>query len=153
MATLIEDVSDYVNKAMPLIGDIKVEHVQNDVDRYLNFTPEDLEKMDKQECVEAQYVILQYSLSILKKMNKYRATLSVNKRTFNRHLSQVYNSYNTYNGYDMVHATACAEHEYLRLMDNEICKIEALLQEFEGISAKVEKLSQIFRDLSFCKGN
>ncbi len=153
MATLVEEVNSFVEKAMPLIGDVKVEHVQNDIDKYLNFTIEDLNGMDKEDCVQAQYMIMQYSLSILKKMNKYRATLAVNKRTFNRYLSEVYNSYNTYNGYEMVLASACAEHEYLRLMDNEICKIEVLLQEFEGITQKVEKLSQVFRDLSFCRGS
>ncbi len=34
---------------------------------------------------------------------------------------------------------------------NEIIKLEALLQEYEGLSARVDKLAQVFRDLSFSK--
>lgn len=149
--SLVKKVKEYTEEAKALIGDVKVDHVHNDIDYYFNLTPEDMGKMDKEDCVHAQYFILQFSISITKKLNSIRASLAANQKEFNRALSQVYNSYNSFNGSAMIHASACVEHEHLRDMDNEISKLESLLQEYDGLSFKAEKLAQVFRDLSFCK--
>ena len=151
MGTLSSQVEEFVEETNKLMGDVKVEHVLNNVDIYLNYTSEDLYKMTKQDCVHAQYFLMQYSISLSRKINVIKYKLAANKRTFDRALSQVYNSYNTYNGFDMVKGMACSEHENLRFMDNEICKLESIIQEYDGISQKVEKMAQVFRDLSFSK--
>ena len=151
MGTLVDAVKSYTDGAKALIGDIKVDHVHNDIDSYFNMTPTDLSKMSKEDCVHAQYFIMQFSISITKKLNSVKAVLAANQKEFNRAMSQVYGSYNSFSGAAMVHASACAEHEHLKIMDDEITKLEALLQEYDGLSFKAEKLAQIFRDLSFSR--
>lgn len=149
--SLSSEVEKFVEETNRLIGDVKVEHVLNDVDVYLNYTSEDLYGMTKQSCVHAQYFLMQYSISLGRKINTFKYKLAANKRTFDRALSQVYNSYNTYGGFEIVKGMACSEHENLRFMDNEICKLESIITEYDGVSQKIEKMAQIFRDLSFSK--
>jgi len=36
-------------------------------------------------------------------------------------------------------------------MDDEITKLEALIQEYDLIPLKAEKLAEVFRGLSFCR--
>lgn len=148
---LAKEVSKYITEAKALIGDVKIDHVHNDIDYYFNLTPEDISNMDKEDCVQAQYFIMQYSISVTKKMNSIKAAKEANKKEFNRALSRVYKSYDTYMGTAMIHASACSEHDHLREMDNEISKLEGLIQEYEDVPAKAEKLAQVFRDLSFSK--
>jgi len=149
--SLVTDVDSYVKKSKAVIGDFDIEHVHNDISYYFNLSPQQIEKMDKEEFIRAQYFIMQYSISITKKLNTIKSLLLANQKEFNRALSQVYNSYNSFNGSTMIHSLACSEHEHLRQMDDEITKLEALIQEYEGITFKAEKLAQIFRDLSFCR--
>lgn len=148
---LSEEVKNYTTEAKALIGDVVIDHVHNDIAHYFNLTPEEMGKMDKEDCVQAQYFIMQYSISISKKINNVKSSLLANQKEFNRAMAKVYNDYNSFNGAAMIHASACNEHEHLREMDNEITKLEALLQEYEGLSFKSEKMVQIFRDLSFCR--
>lgn len=149
--TLSQEVKQYIDEAKALIGDIKVDHVHNDIDYYFNLTPEDIAKMDKEDCVQAQYFIMQFSISLSRKLNSIRAALAANQKEFNRALSQVYNSYSSFIGTAMIHASACSEHTHLKEMDDEITKLEGLLQEYEGVSPKAEKLAEVFRGLSFCR--
>lgn len=151
MATLIDEVEKFVDNSNKIMGAVNVEHVQNDVQKYLNFTLEDLDRMSKEDCVVAQYFLMQYSTSLTKKINKIKYRLAANKKTFERLLSQVYNTYNTYNGQAIVTATACSEHAHLRQIDNENTKMEALIQDNEMVSHKLEKISEIFKNLSFCR--
>lgn len=151
MSTLVNDVNDFVTRAKAMIGDLNVNHVQNDIDEYFNLTVNDLSRMSKEDCVKAQYFIMQFSISLTKKINSYKSSLFANKKEFNRALSGVYGSYSSYNGYDIILGQACGEHTHIRDMDTEITKLECLIQEFEGLSFKAEKLAQVLKDLSFCK--
>lgn len=151
MGTLVNDVSDFIGKAKTMIGDLNVEHVQNDIDEYFNLTHSELSQMNKEDCIKAQYFIMQFSISLTKKINNYKSALLANKKEFNRALSSVYGSYSSYNGYDIILGQACGEHSNIRDMDTEITKLECLIQEFEGLSFKAERLAQVFKDLSFCK--
>ena len=141
----------FLKESKALIGDINVSHVQNDIDYYFNLTPEDLSEMNKEDCVQAQYFVMQFSISITKKINSIKAKLLANKKIFNKEIAKVYADYNQYSGYDNIIASACNEHERIEFMDNEINKLEALIQEYDSLSFKAEKLAQVFRDLSFCK--
>ena len=149
--TLSSEVKQYVEEAKALIGDVKIDHVHNDIDYYFNLTPEDIDKMDKEDCVHAQYFIMQYSISITKTLNSLKAARSANIKDFNRALSQVYSSYSSFMGTAMIHASACSEHAHLCTMDNEITKLDALIQEYDEVPLKAEKLAEVFRGLSFCK--
>jgi hypothetical protein len=149
--SLSKDVKEYVDEAKALIGDVKIDHVHNDIDYYFNLTPEDIDKMDKEDCVQAQYFIMQYSISITKKINSLKAANAANIKEFNRALSQVYSSYSSFIGSAMIHASACSEHAHLQTMDNEITKLEALIQEYDNVPLKAEKLAEVFRGLSFCR--
>lgn len=151
MGALVDTVQTFLTKSAAIIGDLNVEHVQNDISSYFNMSIDDLSKMDKEDCIHAQYFILQYSISITKKINQVKARLAANKKEFNRSFAQVYNSYNTYNGYDIILGLAISEHSHLKSMDDEITKLEALIQEYEGLGFRAEKLAQVFKDLSFCK--
>lgn len=151
MAKLVEEVAAYIEKSQALIGDINIEHVQNDIDHYFNLTPKDIDNMDKQECQYAQYFILQFSMSLTKKINRVKWALSANNKEFNRAIASVYNNYNSYNGQEVVKASACQEYSHLRELDDEITKLEGLIQEWEYISTKAEKLAAVFRDISFSK--
>lgn len=153
MSTFSESVDSYVKESKKIIGDIPVEHIQNNVDEYLNMTEEELDKLNKEACVYGQYLITQYAISLSRKLNTLKGKLSVNKRTFDRYLSKYVCDENKYFNYDTLRAKACASDSDLRCMDNEICKIESLIQEYDGIVVKLEKMSQIFRDLSFCRSN
>lgn len=149
--SLAKDVKEYVVEAKALIGDVKVDHVHNDIDYYFNLTPEDIGKMHKEDCVQAQYFIMQFSISLSRKLNSIKSNLAANQKEFNRALSKVYESYSSFLGSAMIHASACSEHAHLREMDDEITKLEGLLQEYDGVSFKSEKLAQVFRDLSFSR--
>jgi hypothetical protein len=151
MPNLAEEILTSVNEVKDSFGAVTVEHVQNDIGHYFNLSIDELSDMSKQDCVMAQYMILQYSLSITKKINNIKSKLIANKKEFNRAFSAVYNSYNSYNGYEIIYGLATTEHEHLKTMDTEITKLECLIQEYDTISVKAEKLSQIFRDLSFCQ--
>mgnify|MGYP001244572424 CR=1 FL=1 len=148
---LKKEVADFVSESKALIGDVGVDHIHNDVSMYFNMTEADLSDLDKEGCVRAQYFILQYAISMSQKINSTRGGLMMNKKFFERALSQVYGSYNSFMGHALIVGAACAEHVHLRDIDNEIIKLEALLQEYEGLSARVDKLAQVFRDLSFSK--
>ena len=151
MTALVEEVDGYIKTSHDLIGDINVEHVHNDIDYYFNMTPKDLDGMDKEACVYAQYFILQFSLSLTKKLNKVKWRLAANEKEFTRVIAPVYNNYNSYNGADVVRASACLEYPNLKKLDDEILKLQSLIQEWEFIITKAEKLSAVFRYLSFSK--
>lgn len=150
MGTLTESVEEYITDTKKIIGDVNVDHIQNSVDKYLNFTEEELDSLSKEECIYGQYLIMQYSVSLSRKINNLKSKLISMKRTFDRSFSGYYDNYKVF-GADLIKASACAEHVHLRSMDNEICKVESLIQEYDGIVSKLEKISQIFKDLSFCK--
>lgn len=151
MTALVNEIDQYIRESQALIGDINVEHVQNDIDHYFNMTPKDLDAMDKEQCVYAQYFILQFSLSLTKKLNKIKWRLAANEKEFTRVIAPVYNNYNSYNGAEVVRASACLEYPNLKRLDDEILKLQSLIQEWEFIIIKAEKLSAVFRDLSFSK--
>lgn len=149
--SLSRDVNEFITESKKLIGDVNIDHVHNDIDYYFNLTPEDIDKMDKEDCVKAQYFILQYSTSVTKKMNSIKAARSANQKEFNRALSKVYKSYDTFMGTAMIHASACSEYEHLKEMDNEISKLDGLIQEYEGVPEMAEKLANVFKALSFSR--
>lgn len=151
MASLVEEVTQFVAEKSNQMGTLKVNHVQNNTEKYFNLTVDELQEMNKEECITAQYLIIQYTYSITHKVNSEKFKLAANQKTFNRYLSKVYNDYSSFDGGDIVRAKACVEHEHLRLMDNEITKIQAIIQEYEGLTFKAEKLAQVFKDLSFLK--
>lgn len=151
MATLVNEVAEYINESHALIGDINIDHVQNNIDYYFNMTPKELDNMDKEDCVYAQYFILQFSMSLTKKINRIKWKLAANEKEFSRALSTVYNNYNPFNGADVIKASACMEHTALKSLDDEILKLSSLIQEWEFVITKAEKLSAVFRDLSFSK--
>lgn len=153
MSTLSENVSEFINQTKKLAGDIDINHIYNDVSYYLNLTDKELDNFSKEDCVRAQYYIMQYASSLSRSINSIRAKHLVLKRTFDRHLSQVYGSYQNIYGYDMIRAAACSEHEELRKMDNELVKLEALILEYDQAIPKLERIAQSLKDLSFCRNN
>jgi hypothetical protein len=151
MTELVKDVEDYIKTSHALIGDINVEHVHNDIEHYFNMTPKDLDGMDKGDCVYAQYFIIQFILSLTKKINRIKWMLAATEKEFARVIAPIYNNYNSYNGAEVVRASACMEYPNLKRLDDEILKLQSLIQEWESIITKAEKLSAIFRDLSFSR--
>lgn len=149
--TLPEEVEEFVDNAKKIIGDPDISHVQNDISYYFNLTQNDLSEMDKEDCISAQYFILQFSISLTKKLNGYKARLLANKKEFSRSFSEVYSQYDKFSGNGVIVGKACGEYPHLKSMDDEITKLESLIQEYEDISFKTEKIAQVFKDLSFCK--
>mgnify|MGYP003461790736 CR=1 FL=1 len=75
MPNLAEEILTSVNEVKDSFGTVTVEHVQNDIGHYFNLSIDELSDMSKQDCVIAQYMILQYSLSITKKINNIKSKL------------------------------------------------------------------------------
>lgn len=151
MSQLLDDANTLVRENEALIGIAHVDHVKSKYEVYLNLTEADLSALNKEECIEAQYILLQYSISINKHVNMLKYKLNINNQLFWRALSSVYNSYDKFMGKELIIAFACGEHAHLREMHDEILKMDSLIKSMENIPEKVEKMTQILKDLSFCK--
>lgn len=151
MPHLNEESENLIRENRAYIGIAKVDHVSSNYEKLLNYTESDLRSMSKQECIEAQYVLLQYGMSINKQINNLKSKLDNNYQIFWRAISKVYGSYDHFMGRDLIIASACNEYEYIANMHDEILKMQAILKDMDGLIERVDKIVQVFKDLSFCK--
>lgn len=151
MPHLNEEASYLIDQNIEIAGIIKVEHVNSNCEQILNMGEKDLGELSKEDCVSAQFVLTQYSMSINRHLNNLKSKLEVNQYLFNRALIKVWKSYDPYLGKDLILASACNEYSYLGIMYGEILKLQAVIKDMEGIVERTDKMSQTLKDLSFCK--
>lgn len=151
MPHLNEEAQYLIEQNVDTAGIIKVEHINSNCEEILNMNERHLEQMSKEDCVRAQFILIQYAMAINRHSNNLKSKLDINQQIFNKALIKVWKSYDQYLGKELILASACAEHAYLNSMHNEILKLQAVIKDMDGIVERVDKLAQTLKDLSFCK--
>ena len=151
MPHLNEEAEYLIEQNIDKAGVIKVEHVNSNCEEILNMNEQHLEQMSKEDCVRAQFILIQYSMAINRHINNLKSKLEINQQIFNKALVKVWKSYDQYLGKELILASACAEYSYLNIMHNEILKLQAVIKDMDGTVERVDRLAQALKDLSFCK--
>ena len=134
-----------------LLGIAPVNHVASKYEHYINMTEEDMGEMGKEECIHANFILTQYAASVNKHVNWLESKLRINVALFERELVKVYASYNEYWGKDFIIAAACNEYVYLKEMQNEIFKLQAVLSSMEGLLGRVDNMAKCMSNLAYVK--
>lgn len=151
--SIIEEAENLIKENDATLGVANVDHVNSKYEHYLNMTEDDLEELDKAGCVNIQYCLTQYAISVNKRLNWIQSSLSINKAIYHRAIAEVWNSYaEGYMTADLKYAYADNEYPHIKTMHDEILKLNAVAESMEGLVERVDKMIQIIRDLSFCKG-
>lgn len=150
---LIEDADTLIKENEATLGIANVDHINSKYEHYLNMTEDDLEELDKADCIAAQYILTQYAISVNKKFNKLSTDLMINKVLYNRELAKVWASYaDGYLSNEMKTASADNEYPYLREMHDEILKLTAIIDSMEGLVDRVDNMIKILKSLEYTKG-
>lgn len=151
MNTLIEDAEALITGYTGENGFVEISALKSDYEKYLNMSIDELDDLTREECIRIQYVLTQYAIFTNKKLNWLQTKLKINSVLFNRSLMEVYHSYNEFMGRELIIASATKEHDYLREMQNEVIKLEGVINSLHGLVERVDRMTQIIKDLSFTK--
>ena len=150
--TLVEEAEALIKENDATVGVANVDHVNSQYEHYLNMTEGDLEDLTKVDCINIQFILTQYAISINKRVNWVQSTLSINKALYYRALAEVWNSYSEgFMTADLKVASADNEYPYIKTMHDEILKLTAVVESMDGVVDRVDRMIQILRDLSFNK--
>jgi hypothetical protein len=150
---LIEDADVLIEENEATLGIANVDHINSQYEHYLNMAEDDLDNLDKSDCIAVQYILTQYAISVNKKFNKLSTDLMINKILYNRELAKVWASYaDGYMSNDMKIACADNEYSYLREMHDEILKLTAIVNSMEGLVDRVDGMIKIIKGLEYTKG-
>ncbi len=151
MTQLIEETENLITKYANENGFVEISALKSDYEKYLNMSMDELDDLSREECIRIQYILTQYSIFCNKKINWLETKLKINTTLFQRSLMEVYHSYNEFMGRELIIASATKEHNHLKNMQDEIMKLEGVLNSLDGISDKIDRMTQIIKDLSFTK--
>lgn len=151
MTTLIEEMDTLVSGHDSANGFVEISALKSDYESYLNMSYDDLSELTREECVRIQYVLTQYAIFTNKKLNGLKTKLKINTSLFNQALMEVYHSYNEFLGRELIIASALKEHNHLKTMQSEILKLEGVVGSLDGLVERIDRMTQIVKDLSFCK--
>ena len=136
-----------------LLGVAPVDHVDSQYEHYMNMTEEDLDNLDKKDCIAIQYILTQYAISINKRVNWLNSRLLINKAIYNRALSEVWNSYaEGFMSSDLRAASADNEYPHIKEMHDEVIKLTAVVDSMGGLVERVDSMVKIIKGLEFTKG-
>jgi hypothetical protein len=151
MNTLTKDTEDLITRYSGENGFVEISALKSDYVKYLNMSIDELDDLSREECIRIQYILTQYAIFINKKLNWLQTKLKINSTLFNRSLMEVYHSYNEFMGRELIIASATREHDYLRDMQDEVIKLEGVINSLDGIVERIDRMTQIIKDLSFTK--
>jgi hypothetical protein len=150
---LIKEAEALIKENEATVGIANVDHINSQYEHYLNMTEDDIDGLNKAGCIAVQYCLTQYAISINKRLNWLKGTLSINKAIYNRALAEVWDSYSEgFMTLDLKAAYADNEYPYIKNMHDEILKLNVVIDSMDGIVERVDRMIQIIRDLSFTKG-
>lgn len=151
MTDLIEETELLVSGHNNANGFVEISALKSDYETYLNMSFDELEELTREECIRIQYIFTQYAIYTNKTLNALKAKLKINTTLFGRALMEVYHSYNEFMGRELIIASATREHDHLRTMQNEIIKLESVVSSLDGLVERIDRMTQIIKDLSFTK--
>ena len=76
MSEVLKAAETLIQENDALLGVAPVDHINSKYEHYLNMTEDDLDEMDKADCIAVQYVLTQYAISINKRLNSVSYTHS-----------------------------------------------------------------------------
>ena len=150
---LVEEAESLIKENDATIGIAKIDHVNSKYEEYLNMTEGDLEDLTKVDCINIQFILTQYAISINKRFNWLTTSLAINKSVYYRALAEVWGSYSE--GFmtgDLKVASADNEYPAIKEMHDEILKLTSVMESMSVVVDRVDRMIQILRDLSFNKG-
>lgn len=151
MVDLIKETEELILGHDGANGFVEISALKSDYESYLNMSFDELEELTRDECIRIQYVLTQYAIFTNKRLNALKVKLKINTTLFGRALMEVYHSYNEFMGRELIIASATREHEYLKNMQDEIIKLEGVVGSLDGLVERVDRMTQVIKDLSFTK--
>lgn len=153
MNYLEEEADALVKENDALLGVATVDHVNSQYEHYLNMTEDDLDELDKKDCIAVQYILTQYAISINKRVNWLNSRLVINRAIYHRALAEVWNSYSEgFMSSDLRAASADNEYPHIKEMHDEIIKLTAVADSMGGLVDRVDSMVKIIKGLEFTKG-
>ena len=153
MVSLEEQSEALIKENDALLGVATVDHVNSQYEHYLNMTEDDLDELDKKDCIAVQYILTQYAISINKRVNWLNSRLVINKAIYHRALAEVWNSYSEgFMSSDLRAASADNEYPHIKEMHDEIIKLTAVADSMGGLVDRVDSMVKIIKGLEFTKG-
>lgn len=149
--SLIEEAEVLIKENEALIGIVNIDPTNGKYEEYLNFGRDELKEMSRDECIIAQYALSQYAAAVSKRYNLIKGQYQINQAIYFRRLAEVYNKYNEFHGKDLIYASAANDFADIKSMQDQNMKMNSLLLSLEGIVERVDKMIQMFKDLSFTK--
>lgn len=147
---LINTVDNKLNAALVENG-VPILSPQTDYDKYINISMEDLRKIKGDEAIEIAIMLEQCSCNIQAKSNRLCARLMYVKNELNKALGRVYNTYDTYGGYDIVLGKACVEHEPIEELNKLKLSVESELEDLKYLGRHVANMADMMRQLKWRK--
>lgn len=152
MSEVLKAAETLIQENDALLGIANVDHVNSKYEHYLNMTEEDLDELDKKDCIAIQYILTQYAISINKRLNWLNSKLTINKSIYYRALAEVWNSYSEgFMSNDLRAASADNEYPYIKEMHDEIIKLKAVIDSMDGVVERVDGMIKIIKSLEYTK--
>lgn len=153
MNEVIKAAETLIQENDALLGVAHVDHVNSKYEHYMNMTEDDLDEMDKADCIHVQYILTQYAISINKRVNWLNSRLVINRAIYHRALAEVWNSYSEgFMSSDLRAASADNEYPHIKEMHDEIIKLAAVADSMGGLVDRVDSMVKIIKGLEFTKG-
>jgi hypothetical protein len=149
---MLTEAETLIKENDALLGVANVDHVNSKYEHYLNMTEDDLDELDKKDCIAIQYILTQYAISINKQINWLNSKLNINKALYNRALAEVWASYGeAFMSNDLRAASADNEYPYIKEMHDEVLKLKAVIDSMDGVVERVDGMIKIIKSLEYTK--
>lgn len=151
MTDFRSDMKDSVKDLVNRVDSSIFPQREDCIEEYFNLDKNDLRRFSKEECVLAQHALLSSSVFIQRKINELKIGVKINKSFLDRIIAEKIPDFEKYTKYDIIVSSVVNEYEYVKEAADETLRLECVIQGLEGTVEKIDKMVQVFRDLSFCK--
>jgi len=145
----LEEILDEYDKA----NSVKVG--KNDkVGDYLGYTREDLTKLSEEDCSMMSFELSSFSFNLQKEYNRQKAKADWAEANIKIHASKRFSQYKSqYQNYEELKMLTILGDEYTKKLFQLKTQAETRMNEFYGLSAKVELIINSLKDVKFSKKN
>jgi hypothetical protein len=123
-----------------------------DINDILNFSWNEIENFTPSECIQNCYTINQYLLNLKLKINRYKSLRQFCLNAMNLVISSEYKNFKIeFAPIELTRYSIIKNNDYANVLNKYIQEYETNIQSLDGVIELVQKISDIFKNMSYVK--
>lgn len=124
-----------LQKGLPIV------QATSEYDKYINMSYNELQNIANTKAEDISFILEQCALYIQKTCNRLNAKLLQVENNLHKGLAAVYDTYQTYGGFDIVLQKACAEYPHLEELNQMKIQLKMELTDLNFLSKHITKMA------------